>query len=68
MRFRFSKHVLEELEERQIAQILVETVLEPPETEERVLENITCCQSRVEISGRQIKNVPKELNIEIGPY
>ena len=53
LRFHFSKHVLEELEERQIPRMLVERVLESPEQNNAVLENISCYQSRVEISGKQ---------------
>ena len=53
LRFHFSKHVLEELEERQIPRMLVERVLESPEQNTAVLENINCYQSRVEISGKQ---------------
>jgi uncharacterized protein DUF4258 len=53
LRFRFSKHVLEELEERQIPRTLVERVLESPEQKNAILENITCFQSRVEISEKQ---------------
>lgn len=53
LRFHFSKHVLEELEERQIPRMLVERVLESPEQKTVVLENINCYQSRVEISGKQ---------------
>ena len=41
-----------ELEARQIPRILVETVLESPEQKNAVLENISCYQSRVEISGK----------------
>jgi Domain of unknown function (DUF4258) len=44
---------LEELEERQIPQILVERVLESPEQKNAVLEKINCYQSRVEISEKQ---------------
>ena len=53
LRFHFSKHVLEELEKRQIPRMLVETILESPEQRSAVLENINCYQSRVEISGKQ---------------
>ena len=53
LRFHFSKHVLEELEERQIPRMLVERVLESPEQKTAVLENINCYQSRVEITGKQ---------------
>ena len=53
LRFHFSKHVLEELEERQIPRMLVERVLESPEQNTAVLKNINCYQSRVEISGKQ---------------
>ena len=53
LRFHFSKHVLEELEERQIPRMLVERVLESPEQKTSVLDNINCYQSRVEISGKQ---------------
>ena len=51
--FHFSKHVLEELEERQIPRMLIERVLESPEQKTAVLENINCYQSRVEITGKQ---------------
>ena len=50
LRFHFSKHVLEELEERQILRMLVERVLESPEQKTTVLENINCYQSRVQIN------------------
>ena len=53
LRFHFSKHVLEELEERQIPRMLVERVLESPEQKTAVLENINCYQPRVEISGKR---------------
>jgi len=53
LRFRFSKHVLEELERRQIPRTLVEGVLESPEQKNHLLENMTCYQSRVEFSAKQ---------------
>ena len=52
MNFSFSRHALEELELRHIPKMLAERILASPEQKHRVLENITCYQSRVEISGR----------------
>lgn len=49
MNFSFSKHVLEELDERNIPRSLVEQVLQAPEQKVQELENIICYQSRVEI-------------------
>lgn len=53
MNFEFSKHALEELERRQIPRTTIERVLESPEQKLRVLENITCYQSRVNFGGKQ---------------
>jgi hypothetical protein len=53
LRFRFSKHVLEELARRQIPRTLVEGVLESLEQKNHLLENITCYQSRVEFNTKQ---------------
>jgi hypothetical protein len=53
MSFHLSKHALEELERRQIPRHIVERVLESPEQQQHLLENITCYQSRVNISGKQ---------------
>lgn len=53
MTFRFSKHVVEELDNRKIPRRLVEQVLRSPEQKFPELEDITCYQSRVEISGKQ---------------
>ncbi len=52
MTFQFSKHVLVELEKRKIPQQLVESVLYTPEQKVPEVDNITCYQSRAEISGR----------------
>ena len=52
MNFYFSKHALEELERRNIPKMLVERVLASPEQKHPVLDDITCYQSRVEISGK----------------
>lgn len=52
MRFHFSKHVLEELDERKIPRSLVEPVLQAPEQKVPEMENITCYQSRVDIDGK----------------
>ena len=52
MNFSFSKHVLEELDERNIPRSLVEQVLQAPEQKVQELENIICYQSRVEINGK----------------
>jgi hypothetical protein len=53
LNFEFSKHALEELERRQIPRTTIERVLESPEQKLRVLENITCYQSRVNFGGKQ---------------
>lgn len=52
MKFQFSKHVLEELEKRKIPQQLVEQALYAPEQKIPEADDITCYQSRVEISGK----------------
>jgi hypothetical protein len=52
MKFQFSKHVLEELEKRKIPQKLVEHALYAPEQKVPEVDDITCYQSRIEISGR----------------
>ena len=52
MKFQFSKHVLEELEKRKIPQKLMEQTLDAPEQEVPGVGDITCYQSRVEISGK----------------
>ena len=51
MNFHFSIHALEELERRRIPKMLAERVLASPEQKYALLENVTCYQSRVEISG-----------------
>ncbi|WP_447978468.1 DUF4258 domain-containing protein [Candidatus Nitrospira bockiana] len=53
LRFHYSKHLLEELEKRKLARELLEQVLRAPEQKTPELENITCYQSRVEISGKR---------------
>jgi Domain of unknown function (DUF4258) len=53
LNFEFSKHALEELERRQIPRTTVERVLESPEQKLRVLEKITCYQSRVNFGEKQ---------------
>lgn len=53
MSFVFSKHVLEELEARKIPRPLVERILQSPEQRVPEIENITCYQSRVEITGKR---------------
>lgn len=50
--FHFSKHVLEELEKRKIPQKLLEHTLYTPEQKVPEVDDITCYQSRVEISGK----------------
>lgn len=52
MKFHFSKHVLEELQKRKIPRQLVEQVLSAPEQRVPEVDDITCYQSRVEISGK----------------
>lgn len=52
MTFQFSKHVLVELEKRKIPQTLVEQALNAPEQKVPEVDDITCYQSRVEISGK----------------
>lgn len=52
MRFHFSKHALEELDERRISRSLVELVLQAPEQKVPEVEDITCYQSRVDIDGK----------------
>lgn len=53
MNFRFSKHVLEELEERKISRTLLDGVLQAPEQKVPEVEDITCFQSRVDIDGKR---------------
>jgi hypothetical protein len=53
LNFELSKHALEELERRQIPRTTIERVLESPEQKLRVLEKITCYQSRVNFAGKQ---------------
>ena len=52
MKFQFSKHVLEQLEKRKIPQKLVEQTLSAPEQKVPEVDDITCYQSRVEVSGK----------------
>lgn len=52
MKFHFSKHVLEELQKRKIPQQLVEQTLLAPEQKVPEVDDITCYQSRVEISEK----------------
>lgn len=52
MTFQFSKHVLVELEKRKIPQRLVDQALNAPEQKVPEVDDITCYQSRVEISGK----------------
>lgn len=52
MKFHFSRHVINELEKRKIPQQLVEQTLEVPEQKVPEVGDITCYQSRVEISGK----------------
>lgn len=52
MRFHFSRHVLEELDERKIPRSLIEPVLQAPEQKVPEVENIICYQSRVDIDGK----------------
>lgn len=52
MKFKFSEHVLEELEKRKIPQKLVEQALYAPEQKVPEVDDITCYQSQVEISGK----------------
>jgi hypothetical protein len=53
MTFVFSKHVLEELDERNIAHELVERVLQSPQQKVPEVENVTCYQSRVDMNGKE---------------
>lgn len=53
MTFVFSKHVLEELDERKIARELVEQVLQSPQQKVPEVENVTCYQSRVDMGGKE---------------
>ena len=53
MTFVFSKHVLEELDERSIARELVERVLQSPQQKVPEVENVTCYQSRVDMDGKE---------------
>lgn len=52
MKFRFSKHVIKELQKRKIPQQLVEQTLHAPGQKVPEEDNIICYQSRVEISGK----------------
>jgi hypothetical protein len=52
MPFQYSKHVLEELNKRNLSRSLLEDVLHAPEQKVPELDNITCYQSRVEIDGQ----------------
>lgn len=52
MTVEFSKHVLEELEERKIPRSLVEQVLQSPERKVPEATNIMCYQSRVHLHGK----------------
>lgn len=52
MKAAFSKHVLEELEERKIPRSLVEQVMEAPEQKVPEAENITCYQSRITMQSK----------------
>lgn len=53
MTFVFSKHVLEELDERKIARELVGRVLQSPQQKVPEVENVTCYQSRVDMNGKE---------------
>ncbi|HXV69132.1 MAG TPA: DUF4258 domain-containing protein [Nitrospira sp.] len=53
MTFVFSKHVLEELVERNIPRELVERVLQAPQQKVPEIENVTCYQSRVDMKGKE---------------
>ena len=53
MSYVFSKHVLEELLKRRIPRELVEQVLQSPQQKVPEVENITCYQSRVDMSGKE---------------
>lgn len=53
MTFVFSKHVLEELDERKIARELVERVLQSPQQKVPEAENVTCYQSRIDMNGTE---------------
>ena len=53
MTFVFSKHVLEELHERNIPRELVERVLQSPQQKVAEVENVTCYQSRVDMNEKQ---------------
>lgn len=53
MTFVFSKHVLEELDERNIARGLVERVLQSPQQKVPEVENVTCYQSLVDMNGKE---------------
>jgi Domain of unknown function (DUF4258) len=50
--YRFSKHVLEQLDKRAIPRVLVEQVLSAPQQMVPELDDITCFQSRVKIGGK----------------
>ena len=52
MKFRFSRHVLEEMGKRKISQQLVEQILHAPEQKVPEVDDITCYQSKVEIGGK----------------
>lgn len=47
MEFRYSKHVLEKLDRRNLLESLLEDVLQAPEQKIPLSDNITCYQSRV---------------------
>jgi len=53
MTFVFSKHVLEELKERNIPRNLVEQVLQAPQQKVPEVENVTCYQSRIDMKGKE---------------
>jgi hypothetical protein len=52
LKFHFSKHVPEELEKRKLSRSLLEQVLRGPEQKVPEVDDITCYQSRVEISEK----------------
>ena len=53
MSYMFSKHMLEELLERNIPLEVVERVLQFPQQKVPEVENITCYQSRVDMDGKE---------------
>ncbi len=53
MTYVFSKHVVAELHRRKIPRELVEQVLQSPQQKVPEVENVTCYQSRVEMSGKE---------------